>query len=179
MSRTPIREAIKVLASEGLVEIHNGVGIYVKRVTTKEISDLFEVRAALECAALPTALEQISEKEIDDIYAEWVKQKKKIEAGQKVDLGRISNMDYQLHFLIVDRCRNDFLKNVIDGIRAKIMRYQRISAMALADEIDIINQHLVIMKLMKQREVEILSKVLKEHILKAADNIIRNPNWSI
>jgi hypothetical protein len=32
---------------------------------------------------------------------------------------------------------------------------------------------------MKQREVEILSKVLKEHILKAADNIIRNPNWSI
>jgi DNA-binding GntR family transcriptional regulator len=88
-------------------------------------------------------------------------------------------MDYQLQFLIVDRCRNDFLKNVIDGIRAKIMRYQRISAMALADEIDIINQHLVIMKLMKQREVEILSKVLKEHILKAADNIIRNPNWSI
>jgi DNA-binding GntR family transcriptional regulator len=179
MSRTPVREAIKVLASEGLVEIHNGVGIFVKRVTTKEISDLFEVRAELECLALHTALDNISEHEMDAIYAEWTKQKKKVEAGQKIDLDHVLRLDFQLHCLIVDRCGNEFLKNVIDGIRTKIMRYQRISAMAFPDEEDMINQHLQITGLMRLGDLDVLSKMLKKHILKAADNIIRNPHWAI
>lgn len=178
MSRTPIREAIKVLASEGLLEIHNGVGIFVKQVTIKEIFDLFEVRAALECAALHTALENISEEEITKVIEEWQEQKDKIEAGEKPDLEYISELDYKLHFLIVDRCENDFLKSVIDGIRTKIVRYQRISARALADEKDTINQHLEILGYMKNRDMDRLPKVLHEHISKAADNIIKNPSWT-
>jgi len=179
MSRTPIREALKVLASEGLVEIHNGVGIFVKQITTKEISDLFEVRAALECTALHTALDNISDREIDNLAEDWLKYKRELDSGHKVDLDFIWTLDYQLHSLIVDRCRNDFLKHVVDGIRMKIRRYQKISAMALANEKDAINQHLEIIECMKKREVDVLSKVLQEHIRKAAGNVIRYPNWTI
>ncbi|MDR3671495.1 MAG: GntR family transcriptional regulator [Holophaga sp.] len=179
MSRTPIREALKVLASEGLVEIHNGVGIFVKQVTTKELSDLFEVRAALECAALHSSLEVISDQEIDGIVADWMECKRKIQAGQKTDIDQILLLDKQLHSLIVERCANGFLKSVIDGIQAKIMRYRRLSALALNDGLGIIEQHLELMNCMKTRNIENLSKMLKEHIWKAANNIIRNPNWVI
>jgi DNA-binding GntR family transcriptional regulator len=179
MSRTPVREAIKVLASEGLVEIHNGVGIFVKQVTTKEISDLFEVRAALECTALHTALDNISDKEIDNLAVAWLKLKRETDSGRKVDLDLIWTLDYQLHSLIVDRCRNEFLKTVIDGIRMKIRRYQKISTIALANEKDTINQHLEIIQCMKKRDLDVLSKVLQEHIRVAAENIIRYPNWTL
>jgi DNA-binding GntR family transcriptional regulator len=179
MSRTPVREAIKVLASEGLVETHHGVGIFVKRVTVKEISDLFEVRAALECTALQTALDNITDQEIDTILEAWLKQRQLLGSGRKLDLNHVSNLDYQLHSLIVDRCRNDFLKHVIDGIRLKIRRYQRISAMAVADENNTINQHLEIIQCMKNRDLEVLARVLKAHILLAAENIIRHPDWTI
>ena len=179
MSRTPIREAIKVLASEGLVEIHNGVGIFVRQITTKEISDLFEVRAALECTAARTALGLISDQELDAIQAQWTALRQRVEAGSKVELGELLELDYQLHSMLVDRCRNDFLKQVIDGIRMKIRRYQRISAVALDDEKDAINQHLEIIGCMKKRDVELLSGLLKEHITKAAENILKNPNWTL
>jgi DNA-binding GntR family transcriptional regulator len=179
MSRTPVREAIKVLASEGFLEIHNGVGIFVKQITAKEISDLFEVRAALECAALRSALEQLSDPDLDETIADWAKQKQKIEDGQKIDLDDLMILDDHLHLMIVDRCGNELIKHLIDGIRTKIMRYRKISAMALADEMNIIEQHLEILQCMKKRDVEMLSKMLKEHIWKAANNIIKNPNWAI
>jgi DNA-binding GntR family transcriptional regulator len=179
MSRTPVREAIKVLASEGLVEIHNGVGIFIKQITTKEISDLFEVRAALECAALHTALDLISDRELDVIQGQWLDLKAKIDAGSRGELGHLLELDDQLHSLIVDRCQNDFIKQVIDGIRMKIRRYRRISALALDDERDVVNQHLVIISCMKERDVEVLSGVLSRHIRKAAENIIRKPNWTV
>lgn len=179
MSRTPIREAIKVLASEGLVEIHNGVGIFVKQITAKEIHDLFEVRAALECAAVLTALDNITRKEIESIEKEWLEYKRKIEEDIEIDIDAISDLDYNLHFLIVERCKNDYLKSIVNGIRMKIMRYQRISARALANVRETINQHLEIMEYMKKKDVEMLLKVLKEHIEKAEENISRNPNWTL
>jgi len=178
MSRTPIREAIKVLANEGLLEIHNGVGIFVKQVTIKEISDLFEVRALLECKALHTALNNITEKEIDDAIEEWTKLKNICEANQEIDLDYISDLDFKLHFLIVNRCENDFLKNVISGIRSKINRYQKISISARSNLKDTIDQHLELMYCMKKRDIQAISVILEEHIRLAALYIINRQNWA-
>ena len=44
---------------------------------------------------------------------------------------------------------------------------------------DVVNQHLVIISCMKERDVEVLSGVLSRHIRKAAENIIRKPNWTV
>jgi DNA-binding GntR family transcriptional regulator len=179
MSRTPVREAVKVLASEGLLEIHHGVGIFVKPVTTREIVDLFEVRAALECAALPTAMAHISDQELDAVLEAWLAQKRRLDAGETLDPDQISELDFNLHFLIVDRCENLFLKHTMNSIRLKIKRYQRISARALADDWDAVDQHVKILACMKRRDLDALAKVLKEHIRNAAENIIRNPHWAV
>ena len=179
MSRTPVREALKALEREGLVEIVNGVGIFVRQVTLKEIFDLFEVRAALECAALPTALEKIGDPEIDAIRDRWAAQKERARAGAELDLNGIMEMDFDLHFFLVDRCGNDYLREVLAGIRMRIKRYQLVSARALNDAGSVIDQHLQILDLMKRREVEPLSRVLKQHIRQAAENVIRLPAWNV
>lgn len=176
MSRTPIREAIKVLASEGLVEIHNGIGIFVKHVTAKEIHELFEVRAALECTALSSSLKYITDDEISNIEKEWLELMRKVDEGEKIDLDIITEYDNRMHSLIIDKCDNEYLKEIMNGIRLKITRFQRMSARALGNEKETINQHLEILNYMKKKDKEKLLKVLRVHIEKAAEYITSNPN---
>ncbi len=48
MSRTPVREALRMLATEDFVEVKNGIGAYVKPLSSKDMEDLYEVRCLLE-----------------------------------------------------------------------------------------------------------------------------------
>jgi DNA-binding GntR family transcriptional regulator len=179
MSRTPIREALKMLENEGLVEIVNGVGIFVWAITIKELFDLFEVRAALECAALPAALARIGEDEIDGLLDRWRGLKDRIAAGEAVDLAQVMAMDLDLHFLLVDRCGNEVLKGMLDGIRMKIRRYQLDSARALNDVASVVRQHLEILALLKRRDAESLALLLKRHIRQAAANLVQDPGLTV
>lgn len=174
MSRTPVREALSVLASEGLIEIHNGVGIFVKHITFKEIYEVFEVRAALECKALTTSLDNISDEEILQIEQEWLHLREKNENGEKIDLDTIIEYDSRLHSLIVDKCNNTYLKNIISSIRESITRYQRLSAKALGNERETINQHIQIINLLKEKDIKKIAPALEAHIKNAAEYIIRD-----
>lgn len=176
MSRTPIREAIKVLASEGLIEIHNGVGAFIKHITVKEIHDIFEVRSALECIAVDSALNRITEKELEILEEDWLKLHSSVVSGKPIGWDILSEYDYRLHEFLVKKCDNDYIINIIDSIRMKITRFQKISAASLGDEIDTINQHLELIKLMKSRNAEALKDELKAHILLAEELILKNPN---
>ena len=176
MSRTPVREALKVLASEGLVEIYRGVGIFVKHVTAKEVYEIFEVRAALEGVALQTSLANITDDELNKMEAVWLELKEAIEKGEDVELKTISESDSKFHYLIVEKCDNSFLKKIMKGIRENILRYQYLSATALGDKEDTINQHLEIINLIRTRELDKILPVLTEHIKEAADNIARSSN---
>ncbi len=63
MSRTPVREALRVLAQEDLIEILNGIGVYVKDISVSDMVDIFEVRKALEVIAIKSAIHEIKEEE--------------------------------------------------------------------------------------------------------------------
>ena len=65
MSRTPVREALRTLASEGFVDIRNGIGAYVKPLSSKDMEDLYEVRCLLEMQAIKTSIYRIPDAEIN------------------------------------------------------------------------------------------------------------------
>src|SRR6201999_2903392 len=63
VSRTPIREAVKLLASEGLLELSPGRGARVKRLTPEEIREHFDVIGALERHAVESAVERMTDQQ--------------------------------------------------------------------------------------------------------------------
>ena len=71
MSRTPIREALKMLMRDDLVEIRDGVGTFVKSATQKDIEDAYAVRQALEVLAARTAIGAFSSEELDALEARF------------------------------------------------------------------------------------------------------------
>ena len=60
MSRTPVREALRMLATEDFVEVKNGIGAYVKPLSSKDMEDLYEVRCLLEMQAIKTSIYRIT-----------------------------------------------------------------------------------------------------------------------
>src|ERR1700756_5292954 len=67
ISRTPLREALKVLASEGLVELLPNRGARVRRLSEKDLGELFDVMGGLEGLAGRLACENITDEEIPEI----------------------------------------------------------------------------------------------------------------
>lgn len=168
MSRTPVREALRTLASEGWLEIKNGVGAYVKPLSSKDIEDLYEIRCLLEVQAAKTSVYHISDQEIDELEQQFSALLEEYERGKFPDPAYFSQLDWNLHELIVERCTNNYLKNIMRNNNSNIKRYQLLSFEARNNMRDSITQHLRILELLRRRDVPALTQALTDHLNRAA-----------
>ncbi len=175
MSRTPIREALRALASEGWVEIKNGIGTFVKPLSSKDMEDLYQVRCLLEVQAAKTSIYHITNEEIDDFICHFQKLLEECQMGCKPDPQRFSALDWKLHELIVERCQNNYIKTIMRSNTSNIKRYQFLSIETLNDIQESTRQHLNILMLMRNRDVEALSDALRQHLIWAAGFLKNNP----
>ena len=168
MSRTPVREALRTLASENWLEIKNGVGAYVKPLSSKDIEDLYEIRCLLEIQAVKTAVYHISEDEIDALEHRFQAFLHDSNEGKSPNPQEFSQLDWDLHELIVERCTNNYLKGIMRNNNSSIKRYQLLSFEARNNIRDSALQHLNILSLLRQRDVPALTQALAEHLNWAA-----------
>lgn len=164
MSRTPVREALRILESEDLIEIKDGIGIYVKTISFKDIKDIFEVRRALETLALKTSINRVTDEEIINLEKKFTNLLIQYENGIDVVMDRFVAIDWELDELIVKKSNNDYIISIMGDIKAKIIRYQYMSYEALNDVQESTAQHLKILSLMKEKNLEELIKVNDMHI---------------
>lgn len=164
MSRTPVREALRILESEDLIEIKDGIGIYVKTISFKDIKDIFEVRRALETLALKTSINKITDDEIKSMEKKFDYLFNQYKSGINVVMDKFVSVDWELDELIVKRSNNNYIISIMGDIKAKIIRYQYLSYEALNDVEESTAQHMRILSLMKERNIEELIKVNEKHI---------------
>lgn len=172
MSRTPIREALKMLQMDDLVVAVHGSGTYVKDVSEKELRDLFAVRIALECLSAETAVNFVDNQLIDELLKEW-EALTDIDNTSEIDWEQIAAADNQLHNMIVHKSHNDVLRHIYAILNSKIIRYQHLSALSLGNLSDTVAQHIELLKFLQQKDVTNLRLSLKDHINLSLENIIR------
>lgn len=173
MSRTPVREALCMLAAEGFVEVRNGIGAYVKLLSSKDMEDLYEVRRALEVQAVKTSVYLIAPDEIDYFERCFQAQIDACDRGEHPGHGEFSALDWQLHILFVKRCTNQYIKNIVKTYDSNLRRYQSMSIDALNDVRMSAQQHLDILKALRTRDPEKASEVLRLHLEWSA-SLLRN-----
>ena len=164
MSRTPVREALRILASEDLVVIKNVIGAYVTEISEKGTKDLFAVRKPLEILASKSAIHNITKEEIRQMEEIFQKLRVLDESGARVDKKMFTDMDWALHDLIIDKCDNQYVKNIMANINANIKRLQISSFYALNDMQESTAQHLRILRLLEKKEEDALEKALADHV---------------
>lgn len=179
MSRTPIREAIQLLASEGLVEMKNGVGFYVKALTLKELKDINEVRIALQCAAMRVAIETISRAELEDHIRQWKHLAGKLAAEPEVSqevIDRIVVMDNATHNMITRGCGNQYMLNLLDGVETRATQVQYLAVDA-GCALSTVEQHIEIIEAMLEKNLPKAQERLEYHIRYAVDRIEKNADY--
>lgn len=172
MSRTPVREALRMLVSEDIVEIKNGIGIYVKTLSPRDVKDVFAVRNALETLAATTAIYEITNEEIDNLEQRFMLLLENYRRGVMPEPHSFSNLDWELHNLLVDRCRNNYVKSIMRSIHFTIKRCQLLSFEALNDIGESTEHHLEILSQIRKRDIEALTKALNDHIIWSANVLL-------
>lgn len=163
ISRTPVREAIRMLASEDVIEVREGVGTYVKMLSFKDIRDIFEVRKALEVIAAKTAIHRITEDDLNELEDLFRKLSENLD-DCKLTKEEFTDADMKVHELIFNRCDNNYAKGIFEEIKLKIKQYQYLSYECLNNSRESISQHSEMLNLIRNKELDSLIINLNNHI---------------
>jgi DNA-binding GntR family transcriptional regulator len=117
VSRTPLREAIKMLAAEGLVELLPNRGAVVAQLSEQDIVDTFEVIAGLEGQAGELAAARISDEELAEIRALHYEM---LAAHTRRDLPTYYRLNAQIHTRINAAARNKVLTQTWSTVNARL-----------------------------------------------------------
>jgi DNA-binding GntR family transcriptional regulator len=120
VSRTPVREALRRLASEGLVLIIPNSGARLAAPTIREIEDTFLVREQLECLAIRLAAERIGERHLRRIEEALVEEARAIEDK---DLETYLEVNEAFHKTVADASGNRVLSEYVENILARTNAY--------------------------------------------------------
>lgn len=161
VSRTPIREAIRKLELEGLVIMVPRKGAEVASITSKDISDVLEVRATLEALAVKLACKKMSESELEEL--QQVNDDFKT-AAQEKNVSVLIEKDVEFHDIIFHSSDNDKLISIINNLREQIYRFRVEYIYKMKDYTELVKEHDEIVKAMLERKGKDASDIAHEHI---------------
>ena len=121
VSRTPIREAIRMLELEGLVVMLQRRGAVVSNITSKDLNDVLEVRLNLEPFATGLACERIMPEALEELREA---EKRFAEAVEQDDINLMAVRDKDFHDLIYKAADNDVLLKLIANMQEQMYRFR-------------------------------------------------------
>ena len=121
VSRTPIREAIRMLELEGLAVTTPRKGAEVAKMTEKDMEDVLQIRKALDELAVGLACDNIVESQLEKLF---VALKNFEESTRSGDVKQIAQADVEFHDVIYQAADNPKLMNMLNNLREQIYRYR-------------------------------------------------------
>ena len=125
-SDIPVREALRMLERDGLVEMLPYRGARVTTLTAREIEETYFIRGHLESIATGLAAERITQAELDALDALMVQMRAAVEAQ---DGPRFSDLNHDFHATIVAACGNEMLRELTMDIWQRHSGFQRVFRM--------------------------------------------------
>jgi DNA-binding GntR family transcriptional regulator len=161
VSRTPIREALNRLASEGFIALTPNRGFFFKALDIDALLDLYELRAIIECAAFTLMCERAADAERDRLVSFWEDAKV---GYRERDPDDILVLDEAFHLLIAELSGNPEMVNQLKAINARIRFIRRIQIQHVSHDFDMVNAHSQIVAAAMTRDVAAGTAMLKAHI---------------
>lgn len=162
ISRTPLREALKVLAAEGLVDLKPRRGCYVTEISRQDIDDIFPLMAMLEGRCAFIAVQLAKPADIRDLKA--IHEKLELAAKEsRIDAFFEANQEF--HRRIQELTNNRWLLSVIQDLR-KVLKLSRLHSLSLEGRLQqSLEEHRVIMAAFEAGDAEKAEKSMHDHLL--------------
>ncbi len=171
VSRTPIREALRMLELEHLVELVPRKGAQVLDMTERDINNVLEIRAVLEGLATSTACRKMIPEQLVQLKE---KEQEMEQAWLDNELGLVADFDEQFHDIIFSATENDKLIQIYNNLRIQLYRYRMAHAKLESSKAAIIAHHRSIIGAIENRRSEEGAKVAQEHVKYQIDFILNS-----
>lgn len=175
VSRTPVREAMKLLSKDGLIEVIPHKGAIVRKLSLIDIKEIYEIRAVLEGLGAKLASNHIPKQELDKII-ESVKTCK-----DELDKGRVEffvEFDTKLHSLILTYCGNKHLQKTINSLNNLIYYFRVEIAKKIERSIEAFHEHNRILQALKNQDGDLAEEAMKDHILRTTERTLKDMDLS-
>jgi len=161
ISRTPLREALKVLDSEGLIELIPRRGSFVRRMDVEELNELFPVMVVLEGLCAREAVENCVAEDIQRLENMHEKLERFAEQG---DVDAYYEQNFVFHQAIQDLSGNKWLQRVIGDLR-KVLRLARHMQLTIPGRLESsLNEHRQIMQAFKEQDPDLADQNMQNHL---------------
>jgi DNA-binding GntR family transcriptional regulator len=166
ISRTPMREAIKVLASEGLVTTKMNKGAYVTEVDRRDLEQIFTVLSLLEGqAAKETAIKATEDQltQLDNLHHRLEK------AAADRDIGQFFEINVKFHELIQEIAGNKWMNGVIEDLR-KVLKLQRRDSLTRSGRLlSSLVEHREILQAILKRDPQASELAMRKHLARGLE----------
>lgn len=176
VSRTPFREAVAILASDGLVEVRPYRGFYVRSFTRKEIDDLYQLRRTLECFAIRLAVENISNADIarlETILDESVA------ALEREDWAAYAVHDTAFHAMIAQLSDSSPLITTLERLSLQIQMCRVLANRSESFAKEAALERDSILRALRDRDADRAAELLDAHIAHAQKTVLLNLDQSL
>jgi len=165
ISKTPLREALRVLSVEGLISLVPNRGSFVTKPTIDEIKEMFEVMSVLEGVCARAAAHKMTAQEFSRLEKLHAALEEKFECRDQKEYIRINN---HYHSFIQELAGNRTLNQIVNGLRKKILLY-RFQSLNLSGRFeDSIQEHRQLLATFRERDGRKAEKIMKKHLKKQA-----------
>ena len=169
VSRTPLREAIRMLAAEGLVDLLPNRGAVAAQLSAQSIADTFEVVAGLEGQSGELAAERISEGELSEIRALHYEM---LAAHTRRDLPTYYRLNATIHNQINAAARNPVLAHTYRTVNARLQALRFRSNLDESKWSRAVQEHERMIELLAARDGARLRKLLIAHVEHKRDAVL-------
>ena len=168
ISRTPLREALKQLAAEGLVELQLNRSAVVASLRRDELTELFEAVSGIERCAAELAAVRMTAQDVERLEALQMRIERHHGRGELRDYFEANQ---QIHGTIVGFARNGVLKASHDALLARVERARFFALSAEGRWDESVREHKQILAALKARDAERAGQLLAHHVRRTGEVI--------
>lgn len=170
ISRTPLREAMRRLELDGLVEYHERKGVIVSAFTAEDVEEVFMIRNALIELILPSVVARATERDIDgleDILRHMDVSENRANADE---LAVYNRMFHRRMEWISDKVR---ILRVIDSQEEYIKRFSVLAISSIVRRTDAHQEHHKMVELLREKNLEGLLSLMRHHLKESKETCLK------
>ena len=171
VSRTPIREAIRKLELEGLVQMIPRKGAVVASITEEDLRDVLEVRKVLECLAVELACQKRTEQDMVELKDALEGFRREMHSRNP---SKIAVRDVAFHDVIYRITDNRRLIQILNNLREQMYRYRLEYIKDEKKRMTLVSEHMDIVSAIENRNAEAAKAAITLHIINQQATVLDN-----
>jgi len=170
VSRTPLREALRLLSSEGLIELVPNRGAFVSEPSISDVKEMFWVMSILEGTCARLCAQNITEvglKKLENLHQKLEKH------ARNMNHEKYMAVNHRYHTMVQELAGSKVLSEVINGLRQRILLYRYRQIYQPNRLKTSMQEHRAVQESFRKRDPESAEKLMKEHLLRQGEVLER------